>query len=441
MKLPAILLIGSLTVNAALLAVLLRREDNRLGGVACPPDGASAGVAQVSASATAMPWSALGPAALRTALHKTDLPREVVDALVLARIFARYEARRREFFAETLTAPWWQTAMVVVTGPTRDGLFTSAQRKELRDLEASARDEALRLLGPHALDPDGTIAGRHAFVAPEKAVLLDALLRDYQNISAALKDETGGLRTVADREREKFLEAERQHDLAALLTPQELERFELRTSPVAERLQWRLAGFDPTEAEYRAVFAVHKTFEEKNPGPVSVEGQVRRYDFSSVPEFNQQIREVLGDARFVDWKLAGQSHFRALTRLSPELGLAPETTKQIGALLSDTAARSWQIGENTALQVAEKRAALADMAAAARTEVTAKLGVAGAERYLRESVSWLELIATGNAVELRDAGGISYRPVDRPKRPPPRPTSAAPARGSPPAPIAPPPRN
>lgn len=59
-------------------------------------------------------------------------------------------------------------------------------------------------------------------------------------ISAALKDETGGLRSVSDRECENFLEAERQNDLAALLTPQELERFELRTSPVAERLQWRL---------------------------------------------------------------------------------------------------------------------------------------------------------------------------------------------------------
>src|SRR5690606_11430524 len=100
---------------------------------------------------------------------------EVVEALVLTRIFARYEARRREFLAETRKAPWWKTAMLVVTGPTRDGLFTAEQQKELRDLEASARDETLRLLGPQALDPDGAIARRHAFVAPGKAVLLDAI--------------------------------------------------------------------------------------------------------------------------------------------------------------------------------------------------------------------------------------------------------------------------
>jgi hypothetical protein len=413
------LLAVSAAVNIVLIGALVMRPASELP--AGPRDGGESSRAVVGRAGSSTEVgvenaSKLPPTVLRSALAKMDLPTEVVDALVLARIFAPFEARRREFFQETLKLPWWQSALVVTAG-SRQKLFTTAQRKELRDLEASARDEALRLLGPQALDRDGAIAARHAFVAPEKAVLLDALLRDYDGFGDSLKEETGGLRTAADRERERFLAAERQRDLAALLAPEELERFDLRASPVAEQIQWRLGGFDPTEAEYRAVFAVHKAFAEQNPGPVSLEGRARRYDFSSVPEFNQQLRDALGDARLADWKRAGQSHFHALDRLAPELGISSETVKHVGALLSNTAARSWEIGENTTMTTAEKTTALAALSATARAEVTTKLGVAGTEKFLRDSVSWLNLMAAGNAITLLESGGISSRPVDRPTRP------------------------
>ena len=421
MKPAALLLVGSLALNAVFLAGLVFRRSDAITLSNTRAAVATAISAHPPSPALAE-TSKLAPGALRESLQQTNLPAEVVDALVLARIFSRYESRRREFFAETLKLPWWRSALIVTTG-TRQSLFTPAQRKELRDLEASARDEALRVLGPHALDPDGSIALRHAFLAPEKAVLLDALLRDYENLGATLKEETGGLRTAADRERERFLETERRRDLAALLTPEELERFELRTSPIAQRLQWRLGGFEPTEVEYRAVLTVHKVFEQQNPGPVSLEGHARRYDFSEVPEFNQQIREALGEARFADWKLTGQAHYIALDRLAPQLGLSPETVRHVGVLLGNTAARSREIGESMAMTPSEKKTALAELAASTRAEVGERLGMAGAEKYLRESVSWLELIAKGNAVEPRESGGVSYRSVDRPARPAPRPAA------------------
>lgn len=431
MRVVPVFLAISLVANLALAWVLFFRPTSGAAGLSSERHAASKSPSPSLVSAGRV--TDLAPAALRAALQQSALPPEVVNAVVLARIFSRYDARRREFLAESAKLPWWQAALMVTTG-TRESLFTPAQRKELRELEATARGEALKLLGPQALDPEGTIAQRHAFVAPEKAVLLDALLRDYQALSATLKDETGGLRTAADRAQEKFLAAEQQRDLAALLSREERERYELRTSPIAARLQWRLAGFDPTEAEYRAVYAVHQTFAEQYASPVSLEGRARPYDFASMPEFQQQLREALGEARYDDWKLAAYPHVRALDRFVPELGLTPETVKQIGVLLRDTAARSWQVSENNAMESTAKRAALVELAAKARAEVTAKLGVAAAERYLRENASWLDSIATGTAINLLENGAMNYRLVDGPTRPPPRPAGSTPNQSSPPAP-------
>jgi hypothetical protein len=93
--------------------------------------------------------------------------------------------------------------------------------------------------------------------------------------------------------------------------------------------------------------------------------------------------------------------------------LPADTARQLGTLLSDTAARSWEAYLNSDLTVDQKRAALADLAAKAKSELTAKLGAAATERYLREHVTWLDSIEKGTAVDLRGSG-YSYAPVDRP---------------------------
>src|SRR5215218_9047243 len=185
MKLRRLLLLGSFALNLVLLGWLVRRGSAN-GAMANEtlrePQSPLPRVAGGSGAAPApaiTDWLQLDVAAMQQKLQLLNLPPQVVESLVISRIFARYNERRRELTAAAMKFPWWQT---VAAWPARLALSTPAQQKELRELEAAARNEVLQRLGPEALDRDAAIATRHSFVSPHRAVLLDAMLRDYEDI-------------------------------------------------------------------------------------------------------------------------------------------------------------------------------------------------------------------------------------------------------------------
>ncbi|MBI4625218.1 MAG: hypothetical protein HY736_18610 [Verrucomicrobia bacterium] len=414
MKLPRLLLLGSLALNVVLLGWLVRRAPANAAVAAGGLPETNGHLTRSTGGSGAAPatsmsyWLGLDAAAMQQKLQPLNLPPEVVESLVISRIFARYNERRRELSTAAMKFPWWQT---VTAWPARLALLTPAQQKELRELEAAARNEVLQRLGPGALDRDGTIATRYSFVPAKRAVLLGALLRDYEDIKAELKDETRGIRTAADREKEKFLEAERQRDIAALLSPAERDIFEHRTASAAAVMQNRLGVFEPTEAEYRAVFAIFREFEADHPGVMALQAWGQRLGASENGEYEEKIHQILGDARYADWMLSGQGYAQSLSRLAPQLNLSPATVKGVAVLLDNTLKRSREIGGDGAMEVPQKLSALANLAAQARSEVTARLGPTGAGALLSQ-LSWLDLIAQGNAVTVT-GHATSWSPVNR----------------------------
>jgi hypothetical protein len=435
MKPTRLLLTASLAANAVLLGCFVWRE--------AVPERADAArevngrqqdrVRPASSTTEVHDFATVTPSALRDRLRQLGLPKAAIDALVRARIYSAYEARRRELVAAAMQSlPWWRTTSVRYDPLTA---LTVDQRKELRELEAAARSAALNLLGPAALDRDGAIARRYSFLPPDKAVLVDALERDYRDLGAELKEDTRNVRTAADRAQEKFLEAEHQRDLAALLTPAEREAFDLRASPAAEHLSLRMAAFQPTEEEYRALFAIQRSFDEKYPpgtmlpggnGPVSPFPTTAT--LQNVPEIQQQIRGALSDARFADWQLSGQFFFQSLALEAPSLGVTFETVKQVAVLLTDTSASSWRIGDDRTLSPEQKKQAIIDLAAATGEQVTAMLGAAASETLLTRTVRWFPSIAAGAAVKV-DGNNTSTRSFSpAPARP------AMPGASSPPSP-------
>jgi hypothetical protein len=361
----------------------------------------------------------VGTQELRDRLRALELPPVFVEQIVVARIRARLRTRQLELLAAAFqTAPLWKQAAMKSE---RFSILTPEQRKELRDLEAEVRDETLRLLGPGPLDRSGNIAFKYGFVSPAKAVLLDALDRDYENLGTRLKDDTRNLTLPEDREREKFLKAEQLRDLTAMLTPAELDAYEMRVSPTAQNaaFQSHMQAFQPTEEEYRALFAVQKTFDRKRADPAFVAGLPAAVSpagatmgmMSGPTQPEDEIKAVLSPERFADWELSNQGHYQSLARLARTNAIPDITVKQVATLLSQTSEESWKIADDVATTPAQKKTALADLAASTRAQVTAQLGAAG-DSYLK-SVRWFDAIAAGNAVKL-GSNLISYRSVEPP---------------------------
>lgn len=422
MKFPVVLLLGSLAANAALLVLLGGR--GAADGAAAPLASAATSDRATSPRKTdsAIPvgreFLTLSPEQLRERLRALDLPANVVAWIVQARISERLEARTRELVAEAMkTAPAWRFAKLTTS---RLEFLSAAQRKELRELEVEARDLTLRLLGPAYADPQGRIAAKYAFLPPEKAVLLDALDSDYENMRAAQRDDARYLQLPSDKEREKFLRTEQDRDLAGLLTPAEREAYELRASPVALNTEFRsrIAALNATEAEYRALFALQKTLEERaaagladpSPRPAIAGANMISLARTAREPSDEQVRAAIGDARLADWQLARQPYYQGLAQLGQAQNIPPATTRQLGTAINAAMENSWRVSDDSALTPAQKRAALADLAGNLRTQLVTALGEGPANGFLR-SQRWFEQLNTGTAV-IVNGTTTSFRNVD-----------------------------
>jgi hypothetical protein len=406
----------SLAANLAFAAVLLARSRDlsRL-----PPVVVVATLAPPpAATATPPDLKTLAPAVLRTELGQLGLPKETVDALVRARIFARHDARRRELIHEAANSPHWWRAAGLRIDPLRT--LTPAQRKELRDLETAARDEALALLGPAALDRDGALAFRYRYVPPEKAVLLDALERDYKNLGAELDESSRWFRTPGDLEHKKLLAAERDRDLAALLTPTEREIFELRESPAAQQYGFglQMSAFEASEEEYRKLFALQKAAHVQLPdrgGSLSAEAGARVG--AVFDQLQLDIRATLGETRYADWVMAAQQHYTSLVGFARANDIPRETVREVAGIVTDTLNGSWRLATDASLTGPQKKTGLADLVAAARVQVAAKLGPDLAAAYLKDGSTHFDAMASGSAFRINPRGGFGVTPVDSPRLP------------------------
>src|SRR5690606_8329296 len=65
----------------------------------------------------------------------------------------------------------------------------------------------------------------------------------------------------SDREQLRFLQEEKRRDLESLLSPEELRAYDLRNSPTAQQLRWKMTKMNATEAEYLQIFDLQQNFD------------------------------------------------------------------------------------------------------------------------------------------------------------------------------------
>jgi hypothetical protein len=119
----------------------------------------------------------------------------------------------------------------------------------------------------------------------------------------------------------RLLEAERWKDLTSLLSPEELEDYELRHSETAHRLRRDLIHFKATEAEFRDIFWLQRQFEAEFPAGIwaQVHNQAKRIEAEQA--LQRQLRQSLGDRRYLQLQRARNPDYRHLAGLAQRLAL------------------------------------------------------------------------------------------------------------------------
>ena len=247
----------SLVGNGLLGAVLLLRQSPPVSA----PAPASALTASAELSAPPEPvapppvkleTAQIGPFLTDSALSDTDLiarlraagtPMDVIRLVVQMRIHARYTDRWNAPIAEALSTPYWESSM----GIPKD------LRPGIQALSREELNERIALLGDDAFAPNEWGNPEQSgldFLAPAKRTQISQLLTDFNDLQQDLMMNAMGIFTNEDREILAYLHKERESELAALLSPEELAEFQTRSGPAATDLQQRIQHFEASESEY-----------------------------------------------------------------------------------------------------------------------------------------------------------------------------------------------
>lgn len=437
MKALPLLLAASLVANAALLTTTLRR-DSSSGDPAASSSATSAkpaATAPRSGSAITIPpelAAALNtndPEALRDLLRSAGLSDDMIRHIVQSTLWKKYEARFKALNPHQTpdpNKPWWKDDRSQ-QNRWNSGM-TKAQRDEQRRLQREIEAESERLFGPQP-NKNPWLEQRFAFLAPEKRQALIDIQQDYQELMSEINQEAQGFRLPSDSEKLRFLQAEQKRDIESLMTPQELRDYELRQSPTANQLRWKMTQYDATEQEYLSIFPLQKAFDEKynqqnDPygynEPAERDQNYWKERQAAEKQLQENIRAVIGEERFAESIRRQDSDYQQLEAATRRLALAPDTPQKLFALREPASAAIQQIVENTNLTNDQRKTELAAIAADTRAQIRASLGEEGAQAYFKNNgMAWLKELEKGNTITFRpDAAGYNTKALPKePKKP------------------------
>jgi hypothetical protein len=317
MKLASIVLAGSLVANVAFLAHYLRsKPPSSDANASTAASSGNPGGARISASPEINPApnpDAAQVAALWQQLRTEDLPTlaarlraagfppSVVRSLIAGEVEARFAARREAIYRELADAPYWTNTMSAMRGMDFKTLAA------LNELSAEQKRLIKDVLGPSA-ETEGYSLLRVRFgnLSAEKHHAVQNVTSDYASMRSKLFAKAAGLPLGPEaRDQMALLIKEERADLEKILTPAEMEAYELRSSPTADLLRINLEAFKPSESEFRAIFratvAAERSYGAYNDSTRENRGKIRE-------EILKQAKATMSPERF--------EQFRQLTTFS-----------------------------------------------------------------------------------------------------------------------------
>jgi hypothetical protein len=340
----------------------------------------------------------------------------MIRSIVGAQIDTRFRDRMNALAGGATEAPFWKPD---ATGSTMSSQFNAEYSQIYRERAALLR----QLLGHEALNISGagiTADQRRQFgdMPAAKIDLVQRIVDDYAEMNARVQTATQGITLPSDREKTALLEREKRADLAAILTPEELEGYEMRTSRVTSRLRQALTILDASDDEFRAIFRAQQPhldalYPTGTSGPDLLQ---RRNEIQK--EVAENIRSALGEARYAEYLRANSSDYQSLIRIGRQENISTDRLEHVYSLRDTVVKESARISEDRQLGTDEKKAALLALGQTIRSQITSALGTA-AETFM-QNTTWATapergwIARMGADGQINSFGSLPTPPTARP---------------------------
>ena len=313
----SILLIGALALSLAANVWLVSSRapsapaSSPLSATAPTADSTKSVPSQTTASPEkAVTWSSLHAGEditkLVAGLRTAGFPASLIQRIALAQLNQQLAARRKQIY-DADAGPLWKRS-----GPTQE------QALALRSLDLQNRT-LLQSMGLDPFTPEemAGLVRQWSYLPQAKMLPLEKLNKDYDDLIDQLFGKNRPSRDSDLEAQLKLLNEEKRRDLAALLTPEELEEYDLRNSRAGTFVRSMVQLLDVSDADYRALFRIVQASDLAHPRPLGVPSSEQfEEQVAASTAMRHKIRAYLGDERFLKFLAAPNSDSEGLVRFA-----------------------------------------------------------------------------------------------------------------------------
>jgi hypothetical protein len=324
-------------------------------------------------------------------LRSIGCPEETIRDIIVADVNKLFESRKKEMHAaSTNKFQFWKSSSMFGNMLDEDKIkqkqaLAQEKRELLTALLGSAPEEKADLGA--AVNPFQELLD---FLPDGKQSKVVDLIQTYQ--AKAMKALKGGAPDAEDMKEMHKVQKEMEVELGKVLTPDELEGYQLRLSQTAMMMRMQLASFDPNEQEFRDIFKVKKKYEDEQGGDYSDSENTKNKNAKK--EMNDQIKGILGENRFADYERAQDYAYQGIAKVAERQGLPKESAIKAYDMKKVAEDEAKKLRADQSLSNEQRTAALKAIRTETERAMTEALGQPGFEAYQKgHNAYWLKQLS------------------------------------------------
>jgi hypothetical protein len=328
-------------------------------------------------------------------LRNFGCPDETIQDIIISDIATVYARRRAELRAQLHPYRFWETADVSGTVGNSPDLD-----RALRALTREQRDLIQELLGVNLqmelakYSNDDYAEHIDAFLSLEKREMVQGIAEKYEDLEQEIYRRSRGLFLPEDQETLKELARQRRAEIASVLSPEELEGYDLRHSDTANNMRTQLVGFKPTEDEFRRIFRLQRTFDEnfeqafdsRDEGALDVKARARQ---AAQDSLNNEMKSILGANRYTEYLRVQDTDYRVLQQMGERFGLAGDVANRVYAMKQAAELYKSRVEASTGLTDEQRNQSIAALARFTERSVAGAMGADVYKAYQQGGGQWL----------------------------------------------------
>ena len=416
-----VLLVISVAVNAALAVAYFKRDAAPVSSASAPTPAAKEAVAHAKspAVAAATKTAVIVQTVTNTAVEKIDwrkvesadyrqyignlrsigCPDETIRDIITADVTKLYDSRFKALRpGGTNKFEYWKGGMAIFKE-----MADEKQVEQRQSLSREKRALLTELLGAAPEEKPDMMAmfgGANPFermlefLPSGKQTQVMELEQKYSAKLMKSMDGGAGFGDTDGMKNMLKIQKEKEAELGKLLTPTELEDYNLRMSQTANMMRFQLTSFDPSEQEFRTAFAVKKKFDDEF-GFVGIrptdKAEGEKYDVAK-KAMEAEMKQALGDTRFADYERAQDYVYQGIYRVTEKEQLGRDAATKVFDMKKAAEEQAKQIRNNSALSSEQRQSALAAIRTETESAVTGALGAQAYESFKKNQIAsgWIK---------------------------------------------------